>query len=151
MTRNIDFTAFYRGSTYVPFDVAMYMQKYLSENLISAVVDKKEDNQPEYIRLFNKCWSTRTYPCQNYNPYGARIVTIPKYNTNSNSDINHIETMTTWIVSALLTRIDRLCHLVSEYELSWSCWHGWFLVHLATKCFKIISQNQHSRDLYKKK
>ena len=53
MTRKIDFTAFYLGSMYVPFDVAMSMQKYLAENLITAIVDNKEDNQPEDIRLFN--------------------------------------------------------------------------------------------------
>ena len=36
-----------------------------------------------------------------------------KYNTNYNSDINHIGTITTWVISALITGIDRLWKLVS--------------------------------------
>ena len=92
----------------------------------------------------------RTCPFQTYSSYGARFVTIPKYNTNSNSNINHIEATTTWIVSASLTITDRLWHLVSKCELSCLFWNGWFLVHLATKCFKKMSRNQHSRYPYNK-
>ena len=67
MTNNIDFTASYCGSTYVKFDVAMYMQKYLAENLITAIVYNREDNQSEDISLFNNCWPMRNYPFQTYN------------------------------------------------------------------------------------
>ena len=74
MTRKIDFTAFYLGSMYVPFDVAMSMQKYLAENLITAIVDDKEYNQTEDIRPFNYLWPTCNYPFQTYNSYGQGLL-----------------------------------------------------------------------------
>ena len=52
MIDNIDFKSFYCGSLYVPFDVYMYMQKDSTENLITDIVDNREDDQTEDIRLF---------------------------------------------------------------------------------------------------
>ena len=90
MTENIDFIAFYCGSTYVSLDVTMSMQKYIVDNLITNIVDNKEYDQPKYLRQLKQFWNTHTYPCQTYHSYGVRFVTISKYNTNSKSNINHI-------------------------------------------------------------
>ena len=56
----------------------MYMQKDSTENLITDIVDNREDDQTEDIRLFKNWWPMRDHPFQDYNAYGASFVTITK-------------------------------------------------------------------------
>ena len=46
MTKNINFTAFYCISKKIPLGVSMSKENELTDNLITAIVDNREDDQP---------------------------------------------------------------------------------------------------------
>lgn len=150
MTRNIDFYPFHRSATYVPLDIAMSFQRDTMEKEIEAVLDDREDDEPDVIRKFKKCWPTHIYPCQTNDIFGARFASIPKFFAKSNNEIQEADVIMTWTVSALMTRIDKLWQLVTECDLRRSRWHGWLLVHLTAKCFKNMARKQDTKDPFKK-
>ena len=56
----------------------------------------------------------------------------------------------TWIVAALLTRVEPLWHeIATNIEFHTSQWHGWMLVYLTKHCFNEGKHRQSKHDPFK--
>ena len=134
------------GATYVPIECVMKLLEYQSKCNLRSVSITHQDRQ--YNQLFKPLWPIYLYPCQKMDLYGAPFPVIPTYMALKATDGGLMDTMTTislWLTSALLTRIQFVWESISQVELNTSQWEGWILTLLSRKCFQLISKKHKSK------
>ena len=127
--------SFAHGSTYIPIEDAIGMQKQLGkENLLPMTYDmRKKDGLPEITANARRNWPSFIYSCQKFDKgfHGNYVCTIPPLTCRRNGD-----TKLTWLVIALVSRIKELWVLTESCTpLLESKWHGWVLSFIAKNCF----------------
>ena len=121
------------GSTYVPIEDAIGMQKELGqENLLQMTFDLRDDI-PEKTLNARRNWPSMIYTCQKYDKtcHGNYVSTIPTLQCRD----REVDLKVTWIVLALVTRIKELWFLTEACPLHESRWHGWILAYAGKHCF----------------
>ena len=143
ISQSIDYEPYMYGSTFVPLEVAMTLQREVMDEDCEALNDERGENLPDIRKYFKKSWPSCIFPCQILNDYGARFPSIPAFNSN----VHHTELL--WTLSALLTRSETLWQLTVHLELRTSRWHGWLLIYLTKQCFPNIARRQDTKDPFK--
>ena len=128
-----DIDHFVHGSTYVSIEDAIHMQLHLGkEQQLKMTFDMRtKDSLPEVSIQARRNWPPFIYPCQKFNKtaHGNYVCTIPKFNNRN------VDSKSTWIVFALITRIKELWFLTDQCSLYESKWHDWVLAYAAKYCF----------------
>lgn len=126
------------GSTYVPLEVAMLMQKEANDRLIVVV-----DASGSETSRFNRVWYSYLYPCQSMNSHGAQFISVPKFSRNSTS-------WSIWQLSAMFLCIEPLWKILStkEFYLEHS-WYGFLMSYLSKNCIMFNSRRQQKSDVFK--
>ena len=117
------FDKFLHGSTYVPLEAAMSMQKEIGDECIIAI-GWNNGNTTHCKRN----WIQHPYPCQKLDKesYGAKFVPCPSFNPKLNED--NTDARLLWVVCSILTRVKELWISTDNCIMHQSTWYGWILV-----------------------
>ena len=121
------------GSTYVPIEDAIKMQKELGkENTLRMTFDMRDDIAEKTLDA-RRHWPSSIYTCQKFDEsgHGNYVCTIPKLRSSK----REIDTKVTWIILSLISRIKELWMLTDACTLQESRWHGWILAYAGKNCF----------------
>ena len=148
--QNVDFKRYFYGATYVPVEAAMMLQQDMINNTCTVIKENEGRNEfgdpvPNFTLTCTKYWPSVLYPCQKMDSYGAMFSMFPCYKSRGSA----INTSVIWIMSALLTSIQKLWSSVQNTELRSSNWHGWFLVYLTKHCFSNVNQRPSKVEVFK--
>ena len=116
------FDKYLHGSTYVPLESAIAMQKEIGDELL---VDFKWNNGR--VTRCKRNWTCHLYPCQklDYDHYGARFVACPSFVKKCGTDT---DSRLLWVLCAILTRVQGLWIATDRCTMHQSKWYGWILV-----------------------
>ena len=99
--------------------------------------DIPEQYQSHYMKSH---FPSILYPLQKCDAYGIIPYTLPTYmNNNSNTSM-------LWLLTGILTRVEEIWKLVLSFELRQSCWHGWILSYITSKCLTHITNKTSKGD-----
>jgi hypothetical protein len=140
---SIDYSRLTKGATYISLESSIILQNENSNRTILAWIDYEND-RPSIQVSFKKYWSDSLYPCQNMSDYGVRFSKVPILQHH------HHNTRLIWKVGVLLSRVESLWRLVSNYyEFRTLKWHGWMLAYLFKNCFNVGNRRQSPADPFK--
>ena len=101
----------------------MILQEENNNKIISSTVDHHPDGtarQVSYDRFYSLC----LYPMQTMSEHGIIFPKVPTFEKSVNP------TTVIWVISVLLTRVEKLWKAVCGIHLHTSKCHGWMLVYL---------------------
>ena len=85
-SKDIDYEKYKIESTYVPVEIAISLKEEAKNRNTIGIIDDdyNEDGDllDEYTRRFKRIWPFHIYPCQKYDQYGARMISIPYFQCN---------------------------------------------------------------------
>lgn len=137
-SQEVNYEHYTYGSTYVPLEAAMVMQRENSDRSVEVIVNGDGDTV-----TINKYWSSTLYPCQQMTSHGIAFPTIPKLQSSS------VKTKNVWILGSLLSRVERLWKCTEKCPLDTSKWHGWMLSYLTEHCFNQAYRKRQNNDPFK--
>ena len=136
-SKDIDYEKYKIGSTYVPVEIAISLKEETKNRNTIGIIDNdhNEDGDllDEYTRRFKRIWPFHIYPCQKYDQYGARMISIPYFQCNSSELL--------WLLSSLMLTIEPLWNTIATInEFRRSKWYGYLLTFLTKKCLHHINR-----------
>lgn len=147
---NVKLDEFVSGSTYVPVEAAMSLQRETLNEECNVIILNPETNE-ERTRQFKKVWPEYIYPCQRMDDYGATFVSVPAFQMKKVEHISVHHVMNTWQICEILSSTQSLWSDLCKKELRKNEWHGWLLVYITRKCFPTLKKmRQDENDPFKK-
>ena len=123
-------------------EASMILQEENNNKIISSTVDHHPDGtarQVSYDRFYSLC----LYPMQTMSEHGIIFPKVPTFEKTENP------TSVIWVISALLTRVEKLWKAVCGTHMRTSKGRGWLLVYLHKLCFCSNNQRQVPKDPFK--
>ena len=80
ITDGVDYNAYIYGSTFVPLETAIDIQREIqkSDNKIQVIIDQCPNGECDQTIQIRPSWPTILYPCQKSNEYGFSFQLFPK-------------------------------------------------------------------------
>lgn len=141
-SENINYEDYTYGSTYVPIEASIIIQRENEDRTVEADILDLQTNTTETIK-YNKFWSSAIYPCQTMTKEGTMFPTIPQLRSQRTN------TKTIWTLATVISRVEALWRNIEKVPLITSRWHGWMLSYLTAKCFNQGGRKQAHTDPFK--
>ena len=136
-TRYVDYRKYKFGSSYVPVEIAMSMKEEAKNRNVLGIIDNEIDEsgnpKPETTKTFKRIWPWFIYPCQKLDDYGAKMYTVPVFQSNGSKIL--------WLITSLLLHVEPLWNILAKQNnLRKSEWLGFILVYLTKKCISHLNR-----------
>ena len=121
-----------KGSTYMPLDDALKLQKILGGDKRIKVMVTNAVNDTANEKEFCPNWPPNLVWLHHYDGFGCKFGQLPPFKTK---EVDHIDSRLIWILTALVTHIPQLWEATIASLNSTEQWNGWLLAYCAKECF----------------
>jgi hypothetical protein len=147
LTKDMDFTKYTKGATYVPLDICIHFHRESScPKRIRFIKDTNDERNNEIVTWTGRQWPLYLYPCQSMNDYGAMPPYLPYcgkiiYSTSCGDTDAML-----WSLLSLCTQVQEIWQILAQNnEYRTSMWHGWLVMYITKHCFNHLKPHKLDR------